>query len=150
MEPDMLNTIAAEHAGRRAVLMDSISLVTADNAGDVVVSASHGGVSSAEYALRHHLGGVFFNDAGVGKDRAGIAALEALDRRGVPAAVVSHTSARIGDARDTWDNGRLSHVNAAAARRGLAGGQPVSEAAQRLLLATSGSDLRAAPTPAAR
>ena len=98
---------------RRVILVDSITELAAEDAHAVVVSGSHGGVSAGEYALAVPLAAAFFNDAGVGKDAAGIAALEMLQRAGVAAGAVAHTSARIGDAQDTWDNGVVSHVNAA-------------------------------------
>jgi hypothetical protein len=100
-----------------------------------VVSASHGGVSSGEFALEVPLQGAFFNDAGVGKDEAGIAALAMLQARGVAAATVSHQSARIGDCQDTWEHGVVSHANASAQAVGLLPGQPLSEGLLRLLQA---------------
>jgi len=111
--------------------MDSISHVDAGDAGHIVVSGSHGGASSGEFAGRYKLAAVFFNDAGVGKDEAGVAALGML---GVPAGTVSHLSARIGDAQDTWQNGVLSHVNGPAAARGLKRGERLQEAIERLLI----------------
>jgi thiazole synthase ThiGH ThiG subunit len=117
----------------RVILMDSITKVTAEDKGAVVVSASHGGASSGEFALEVPLAAVFFNDAGVGKDNAGIVALAMLQRRGVAAGAVSHTSARIGDAQDMWDNGVISHVNEAAQSRGLAPGQPLRQALTKLV-----------------
>ena len=110
--------------------MDSISQVAAEDAGHIVVSASHGGISSAQFASRHALAAVFFNDAGVGKDEAGIAALGLLQ---VPAATVSHLSARIGDVEDTWRHGVISHVNPSAAKCGLKVGERLQEAAAKLL-----------------
>jgi hypothetical protein len=65
---------------------------------------------------------VFFNDAGVGKDDAGIKALDLLEKKGVAAGVVAHTSARIGDAQDMWDNGIISYLNESAVRLGLCPG----------------------------
>jgi hypothetical protein len=120
-------------AAGRVVLMDSITKVAADDAGAIVVSASHGGTSSGEFALEVPLKAVFFNDAGVGKDNAGIAALEMLQRRGIAAGAVSHTSGRIGDAQDMWDNGVISHVNAAAATLGLAPGAALRPALTKLV-----------------
>ncbi len=105
------------------LIMDSITKVAPQDIGAIVVSASHGGASSGEFALEVPLKAVFFNDAGVGKDNAGIAALTMLQTRGVAAGAVAHTSARIGDAQDTWDFGIVSHVNEAARRLGLAPGQ---------------------------
>lgn len=110
--------------------MDSISHVDAGDAGHIVVSGSHGGASSAEYAARYKLAAVFFNDAGVGKDEAGIAALRMLE---VPAGTVSHLSARIGDVEDMWQNGVLSHLNASAASYGLSRGERLQDAVTRLL-----------------
>ena len=126
----MIKRIAAENGQRRVLLMDSISHVDAGDAGHIVVSASHGGVSSGEFASRHPLAAVFFNDAGVGKDRAGIAALSMLE---VPAGAVSHASARIGDAEDMWRHGVLSHLNAAALSFGLKLQETIQEAAAKLL-----------------
>lgn len=117
----------------RVILMDSITKVTPEDVGAVVVSASHGGTSSGEFALAVPLGAVFFNDAGVGKDDAGIRALDMLQERGTPAGTVAHTSARIGDAQDMWDNGVISHVNAAARDVGLEPGVPLRRALTALI-----------------
>jgi hypothetical protein len=103
----------------RIIIMDSITKLTPDDAGAIIVSASHGGVSSGEFALTFPLAAVFFNDAGVGKDNAGIAALEMLQEKGIAAGTVSHSSARIGDSADMWSNGVISHVNPAARKLGL-------------------------------
>jgi len=46
--------------------------------------------------------------------------------------MLSHESARIGDSRDHWQYGVVSHVNAAAAAAGVAPGQTTQEAARRL------------------
>lgn len=115
----MLREEVARVGGRRVLLLDSITLVEWGDEGQIVVSASHGGRSSGEFALRVPLGAVFFNDAGVGKDEAGIAALAMLQEQGVPAATYSHESARIGDVRDAWAEGVVSHVNEAAREAGM-------------------------------
>ena len=126
----MIKRAVAGRGPCKAILMDSISFVDAADAGHIVVSASHGGSSSAEYAGRYKLRAVFFNDAGVGKDNAGIAALGMLD---VAAGTVSHLSARIGDADDMWRHGVLSHLNASAIGIGLRPGERLKEAVVRLL-----------------
>lgn len=115
----------------RIVGLDSASQIDARVVGDVVLTGSHGGVVAGR-AVKAAVGAAFFNDAGVGKDRAGIGRLALLDREGIPGATVACTSARIGDARDTYESGVLSHVNAAAARLGLRAGQTAREAAWRL------------------
>ncbi len=116
----------------RVWLMDTITKVAAEDAGSVVVSGSHGGTSSGHFALAAPLKLAVFNDAGVGKDGAGIAALAMLQAHGSAAVTVAHTSARIGDAGDTWAHGVVSHVNAAAQALGLAPGQPLRAAVKQL------------------
>lgn len=112
----------------RVILMDSITKVAPEDDGAIVVCASHGGTSSGEFALEVPLKLVIFNDAGGGKDDAGIAALEMLQAKGVASATVAHTSGRIGDSMDMWENGTLSHVNAVARELGLSEGARVREA----------------------
>lgn len=124
----MYKAVVFGSGARRVIAMDSISLVVPEDAGAVVVCGSHGGTSSGEIALEVTLAAAFFNDAGVGKDEAGIAALAMLQARGIPAGSVAHTSARIGDAKDCWENGVLSSVNAAAAALGCARGQRLRDA----------------------
>lgn len=124
----MLKKEVTSGPGGRVVIMDSITKVTPEDRGSVIVSASHGGASSGEFALEVPLKAVFFNDAGVGKDDAGIKALEMLQARGVAAGTVAHTSARIGDADDMWENGVVSHVNAAARDLGISVGAKLSHA----------------------
>jgi len=115
------------------LLVDSITEVEAADQGKIVVSASHGGISSARFALEVPLALVFFNDAGIGKDEAGIAALAMLDDAGVPAACISHISARIGDAQDMWDHGLISRVNQLAKAAGIVVGEKLSLSALRFV-----------------
>ena len=117
----------------RVLLVDSITRVEPQDAGCVVVSASHGGTSSGGFALEVPLALVVFNDAGGGKDGAGVAALDMLERRGVPGACVAHTSARIGDAIDTWENGVVSFANPSAERAGIAPGERLAAAVARFV-----------------
>ena len=128
----MLKKEVARGANGRVVIMDSITKVTPEDAGGLVVSASHGGASSGEFALEVPLKAAFFNDAGVGKDDAGIAALAMLQASGVAGGTVSHTSARIGDSQDMWDHGVVSHVNHCARALGVLPGQLLKEALTRL------------------
>jgi hypothetical protein len=111
------------------LLLDSIAEILPEDAGRLVISGSHGGVSAAQFAIAVPLRGCFLNDAGLGKDDAGIAGLELLP---YPAAAYSHMSARIGDAADAWANGRLTHINTAARAIGWREGLPVQGAARML------------------
>jgi hypothetical protein len=133
----MLKKEVGRGPGGAVLIMDSITQVAPVDQGAIVVSASHGGTSSGEFALQVPLKLVFFNDAGVGKDDAGIAALAMLQARGVASGAVAHTTARIGDAQDMWDHGLVSHVNEAARQLGLAPGQPLQAALQRLITGQS-------------
>jgi len=128
----MRKRVVAVLGQRRVLLLDSITWIEAADAGQIVISGSHGGRSSAEYAILFPLALCCLNDAGVGKDCAGIVALDMLETRGTPGLAVSHDSARIGDAQDAWDHGIVSHVNAGAAALGIAVGQILRDGITRV------------------
>jgi hypothetical protein len=113
-------------------VVDSITELTAAHAGCVAVSGSHGGVIAAYYAARSGVRAALFNDAGIGRDAAGVAGLAYLEPLGVAAAAVDHRSARIGDGADTLACGIVTRVNALAAACGVAPGMTAAEAAERL------------------
>ena len=79
---------------------DSITKLGSQLQGTVLVAASHGGRYCGYLAALAGLRGVIFNDAGVGKDNAGIGSLDYLQGLGLAAAAIAHTSARIGDGAD--------------------------------------------------
>jgi hypothetical protein len=109
--------------------LDSASLVLPEHKDAVVVTGSHGGLlrGRPETALKYDVLGALYNDAGIGKDEAGTSRLPALDARGIAAATVSAASARIGDARSTYEDGIVSRVNARAAALGLRQGMTARE-----------------------
>jgi hypothetical protein len=117
--------------GLRLVCADSVSLVAPDDAGQIVLSGSHGGVVAGQrsLAIRVAAAAAFYNDAGIGKDEAGISRLPVLQEQGIAAATVAAASARIGDGLSTYESGILSHVNAASAGLGMAVGMSAREAA---------------------
>jgi len=116
----------------KVVVVDSVTALTLAAAGSVAVAGSHGGRYSAAVAAGFGLRGVILSDAGGGLEEAGLAGLELLQAHAIPAAVVDCWSARIGDGRDLLARGRISFVNAAAARLGCSAGQHCAEAAERL------------------
>ena len=117
-------------------LVDSITeLKPGADAGCLAVSGSHGGISSAQYALAARPLLSVFNDAGVGKDAAGLAALPFLQGHGLAACTVSHNSARIGEAPSTLADGVLSHCNAVARALGAAPGQACAALVRQLMQA---------------
>jgi hypothetical protein len=110
--------------------LDSASLVAPEHRDAIVLTGSHGGLLGGrpETALKYDVRAAIYNDAGIGIDEAGVSRLPALDERGIAAATVSAASARIGDARSTYEDGILSRVNARAAAFGLAPGVPAHDA----------------------
>ena len=112
----------------RTFVIDSISAVTLEMRGQIVVTGSHGGISAAHLALAHPPSLAVFNDAGMGLDGAGIKGLDLLNASNVAACAVSHISARIGEAKSTFATGEISAVNSLAVRAGICIGLPCSEA----------------------
>ncbi len=127
-----MNTILV--AGERVWLLDSVTEGGSEQSGAVVVTASHGGVSAARYAAAYRPRLVVFNDAGIGKEEAGVAGLAILERLGVAALTVAAMSARIGDVADTWESGVVSRVNAPARELGFMVGERLREAVERYLV----------------
>lgn len=117
---------------RRLVLIDSAAMVAPEDAGQVVVTGSHGGLVGGDPATALRVEGfaAAFNDAGIGCDEAGITRLPALDARGISAITVAAMSARIGEAHSTFADGLVSRVNAAATRHGARVGMPARECLQ--------------------
>lgn len=125
----MARTVLPYGNDGHVLLLDSIAEILPEDAGRLVISGSHGGVSAAQFAIAVPLRGCFLNDAGLGKEDAGIAGLALLP---YPAAAYSHMSARIGDAADAWANGRLTHINTAGRTVGWQEGLSVQDAARML------------------
>lgn len=113
--------------GRPLRLVDSITEALRHGAGAVVVSGSHGGLSAARFALAARPHAAVFNDAGIGKDGAGVAALAWLQAHGIAAVAVAHDSARIGEALSTWNDGVISAANTQAIALGARAGTPLRE-----------------------
>jgi len=114
------------------VIAHSITKLGADAVGAVVICGSHGGVYPAYLAALGGVRAVVLNDAGVGKDAAGIASLPYLQALGIAAACVAHSSCRIGDANDMLARGTISHANEHAAALGVVAGQSCADASERL------------------
>ncbi|MEK6245082.1 MAG: hypothetical protein AABM33_11360 [Pseudomonadota bacterium] len=115
-----------------------------DVAGKVLVAGSHGGIIAAYFGAKAGAHALVLNDAGLGKDRAGIAGLVYLEAIGMAAAAVDCMSARIGDGADMLARGVISHANVFAALCGVVAGQSCRDAAERMRRAAVP---RAAPPP---
>src|SRR5258708_2248433 len=115
------------------VSADSITRIgPEDAAGAVVVNASHGGVYAAYLAAKLGVAAAVFNDAGVGRDRAGISGLDYLQDLGIAGATIGHDTARIGDGADMLARGAITHANALAAAVGVCPGMTCRDAAAAL------------------
>jgi hypothetical protein len=125
------------------ITLDSVTHLTDDHHGTASYCASHGGTYAGYYAAKLGIGAVILNDAGIGREMAGIAGLSLLGDLGVPAAAVSHRSARIGDGADGVARGVLSTVNEVAAGMGLTAGMGCREALEVL----AGETLQPSPAP---
>jgi hypothetical protein len=119
---------------RPIVLIDSAAMVDpVADIGAIIVTGSHGGLvgGSPAMALRADGFAGVFNDAGIGIDEAGIGRLPALDARGIAGLTVAAASARIGEARSTFEDGIVSRVNRTAAGWGAAEGMALKPLLER-------------------
>ena len=111
------------------VVMDSATYMEDCYAGDIIVCGSHGGTLAAAYLLTFSPGGAIFNDAGRGKEDAGIMGLNLFQQSSLPAAAVDTFSARIGEGMETHDSGVVSAINDTAAQYGIRTGMNAKSAA---------------------
>ena len=113
-------------------LVDSITQLGPQDKGCIAVSGSHGGMSSARYALAASPLLSVFNDAGGGLNNAGLAALDFLQSNNLAACTVAHYSARIGEAKSTLTSGMVNHLNASALALGIQPGWTCQQAVDLL------------------
>ena len=132
MEPGE-RRIVSKGKGGSIVVVDTISYVNENDRGNVIVGGSHFGKICGNQTSKFRPRGVILNDAGKGKDNAGIQGLFVLEKAGIPAATVSAMSARIGDGLSSYEEGEISFVNGAARKLGIAPGMKANEAARRML-----------------
>ncbi len=119
--------ISADEGGRAVIGIDSASLFQPEDAGKIVVTASHGALVGGrpDKVVPPGVFAAFFHDAGGAKEGSGYTRLASLDASGVVAGTVGAQSARVGDARSCYQDGVLSHVNDAAHDRGGRVGMPL-------------------------
>ncbi len=109
--------------------------------GAVVVGGSHGAVYAAYLSAKAGARAAIHNDAGVGRDEAGVSGLAWAETQGMAMAAVLSGSARIGDGADMLKRGIIGRANPLAQACGVRAGQSAAEAADLL---------RTAPWPHAR
>ena len=111
------------------VIIDSATKLGNDCRGKVLVCGSHGGEYPAWLVARAGCLAAILNDAGIGKDEAGIASLSYLGASGMAVACIDTMSARIGDAQDMFERGIISRANKTAQGLGVKSGQLCKDAA---------------------
>lgn len=125
----------------KLICADSVGMVRPEDTGHIVITASHAALPGGrrDTIIPPGILAIFFSDAGVGLDRAGIARLPVLDADGIIAGTTSAASAPIGDSRALYECGVLSHLTSAAVRARGAVGMPLKTFVD-LLLAAARSD----------
>jgi len=122
----------AQIDGLPITVTNSITFLNESNAGDIVVCGSHGGLSAGKFAQRYRVKAVFFNDAGIGKNNAGVKGLELLNDAGIIACTADCMSAEIFNGQDVLDNGIISVCNQLAKNRKIQEKMTVKEAVRYL------------------
>ena len=114
----------------RIIIVETSSDVNESNSSDIIVTGSHQG--SGSYLASCKIKGVIGNDAGKGKQDAGIEGLKLFDEHGIPAAAVSNMTARIGDGDSTYERGKISALNEVARKLGISEGMSARDAADKM------------------
>ena len=138
--------IVQEEEWGKVIIMDSAAQVGLGEAGHIVVIGSHGADSTARHIARYHPFGVILNDAGKGKNNAGISGLSILNSMYILGATVDCMTARIGEGHDNYNSGIISAVNDKAKTAGVQVGMTAIGTA-RIMLAAKKSSLITNPTP---
>lgn len=119
----------------KVLTIDTITKLTDEHVGQVVICASHGGIYAGHCAAKGKVRAVILNDAGIGRERAGIGSLDYLDGLGIAAATAESLTCRIGDGQDMKELGIVSFVNKTAGALGCSPGQRVLKCANRMQVA---------------
>jgi len=143
-------TCVLEIGPARIFVADSVTYFAACHPDDVIVCGSHGGETAAMFGAASGAKGLILNDAGIGKEDAGISGLAAVEALGIAAATVGYRTARIGSGSDTWEAGTISRGNRLAADAGVQPGQGAAAAARLIALWTAPPVRMKPATPADR
>jgi hypothetical protein len=114
------------------VAVPSVTKLPAEADGAVIVGGSHGAVYAAYLSAKAGARAAIHNDAGIGRDDAGVSGLAWAQMHGMAMAAVLAASARIGDGEDMLRRGVISRTNPLAAACGVVPGQPAAEAVECL------------------
>jgi len=134
----------------KIVTVASCSNLRDEHRGHVAVSGSYGGRYNAYNAAKWPVRAVIMNDAGIGKDDAGIVGLEFLDRINMAAATADAQTCHIGDGDHMLAHGVISHVNKTAVALDCKIGQSVRDCAELMRAAVPPTEKPPAITDGAR
>ena len=132
--------VVYEEGSKKIITMDSIAQMSPDETGHLVVAGSHGSESAARHVARYMPFGIILNDAGKGKNDAGISGLHVLEAMGILGATVDCMSARIGEGQDSYQSGVISAINDKAREAGICVGMKVVEAAKLMFVARESTE----------
>jgi hypothetical protein len=135
--PDFLESrevLIFKGAKRNCVMVDSASMVIPEDAGQVVLTGSHGGLigNNPKLAIKAPVFAAFYNDAGGGFEQWGITRLPALQDQSIAGITLDCMTCRIGDAASAYATGIVSAVNNRAQKFGVQVGITAHEAVRIL------------------
>jgi uncharacterized protein YunC (DUF1805 family) len=116
----------------RIFCVPASSYVNESHRGHVIVSGSYGGDYNAFHAGKWGLRGVVLNDAGIGKDDAGIHGIMYLEQIGLAAATADVNTCHIADGEHMLEHGIVSHLNRYAEALGCKVGDTVKSVAEKM------------------
>ncbi len=114
------------------VTVPSVTKLPPSADGAVVVGGSHSAVYAAYLSALAGARAAIHNDAGIGRDEAGVSGLPWADAHGMAMAAVLSGSGRIGDGADMLQRGVISRANQLATACGVVPGQAARQAAELL------------------
>jgi hypothetical protein len=119
---------------RKLILVDSATMIRAEDRDQIVITGSHGGLigNNPKLAINQPAFAAFYNDAGLGIDDCGISRLPVLDLQGIAGVAIDCMTCRIGSARSALETGVISKLNKTALRLGLDEGVKVGDAITKI------------------
>ena len=114
------------------LILDSVTRLPPEADGAVVVGGSHAATYAAYLSAKGGIRAAIHHDAGIGLDAAGVSGLAYADALGMAMVALATTSCRIGDGKDQFERGIVSHANGHATACGVLAGMSCTEAVERL------------------
>ena len=114
-------------------VVGSITKLSPQVFGKIVVAGSHGGALPGVFAIRAGVRAVILNDAGIGLEQAGTASLDVCQKAQMAAVTVSNMTCSIGSGEDILKRGIVSGVNQIANSYGVEIGQAASVSVTKLI-----------------